>query len=426
MADHRPGVADPAGALRRPPRVFSIVLAGGEGKRLWPLTKDRAKPAVPIGGVYRLIDFVLSNLVNAEFTRIAVLTQYKSHSLDRHISQAWRLSPLLGNYVTPVPAQMRRGPRWFSGSADAIYQNFNLLGDEKPDYVLVFGADHLYRMNPRQMLAQHIASGAGVTVASVKVPTEECREFGIIETDGERITAFHEKPSRVDGLPDDPGHCRASMGNYVFTAPFLVDVLVDDAEKHTSGHDIGGDVIPRLVERGEAAVYDFERNVVPGSTDQDHGYWRDVGTLDAYYDAQMDLVSVLPMFSLYNLEWPIYSFYGPLPPAKFVFDEDGRRGFAVDSIVAPGVIVAGGTVRRSVLSPGVRVGRGAIVEGSVLLDGVEVGEGAVVRRAIIDKEVVVPPGAVIGQDPKIEARRFTVSDNGVVVVAKRQVIEPVD
>ncbi len=426
MADQRTGVADAAGALRRPPRIFSIVLAGGEGKRLWPLTKDRAKPAVPIGGVYRLIDFVLSNLVNAEFTRIAVLTQYKSHSLDRHISQAWRLSPLLGNYVTPVPAQMRRGPRWFSGSADAIYQNFNLLGDEKPDYVLVFGADHLYRMDPRQLLAQHIASGAGVTVASVKVPISECSEFGIIECEGARITSFREKPPRTDGLPGDPEHCRASMGNYVFTAALLIDALVEDAEKMTSRHDLGGDIIPRLVERGEAAVYDFDQNVVPGSTDQDHGYWRDVGTLDAYYDAQMDLVSVLPMFSLYNLEWPIYSFYGPLPPAKFVFDEEGRRGLAVDSIVAPGVIVSGGTVRRSVLSPGVRVGPGALVEGSVLLDGVEVGDGAVIRRAIIDKEVVVPPGATIGHDPRVEAKRFTVSANGVVVIAKRQVVGPPD
>ncbi len=426
MADNRSGLADRAGALRRPPRVFSIVLAGGEGKRLWPLTKDRAKPAVPIGGVYRLIDFVLSNLVNAEYTRIAVLTQYKSHSLDRHISQAWRLSPLLGNYVTPVPAQMRRGPRWFSGSADAIYQNFNLLGDEKPDYVLVFGADHLYRMDPRQLLARHIASGAGVTVAAVKVPVVESSSFGIIQSDGDRITSFDEKPARARGLPDDPDHCLASMGNYVFTAPLLIDALVEDAERQTSRHDLGGDIIPRLVQRGEAAVYDFDNNVVPGSTEQDHGYWRDVGTLDSYYDAQMDLVSVVPMFSLYNLEWPIYSFYGPLPPAKFVFDEEGRRGVAVDSIVAPGVIVSGGTVRRSVLSPGVRVGWGATVEGSVLLDGVEVGEGAVVRRAIIDKEVVVPPGAVIGQDSQLEARRFTVSDNGIVVIAKRQVVGPLD
>ena len=412
----------PATALRRPPRIFSIVLAGGEGKRLWPLTKDRAKPAVPIGGVYRLIDFVLSNLVNGEFRRIAVLTQYKSHSLDRHISQAWRLSPLLGNYVTPVPAQMRRGPRWFSGSADAIYQNFNLLGDEKPDYVLVFGADHLYRMDPRQMLAAHIQSGAGVTVAAVRVPRSESSQFGVIEADGDRIAAFHEKRTQARGLPDDPESCLASMGNYVFTAQLLVDALVEDAERKTSGHDIGGDIIPRLVERGEAAFYDFARNVVPGGTEQDRAYWRDVGTLDAYYDAHMDLISVVPMFNLYNLEWPIYSFYGPLPPAKFVFDEEHRRGVAVDSIVSPGVIVAGGVVRRSVLSPGVRVGPGAVVEDSVLLSDVEVGDGAVIRRAIIDKEVRVPAGAVIGAHPDAEARRYTVSSNGVVVVAKRQVI----
>ena len=415
----------PAGVLHNPPRVFSIVLAGGEGKRLLPLTKDRAKPAVPVGGVFRLIDFVLSNLVNAEFRRIAVLTQYKSHSLDRHVSQTWRLSPLIGNYVTPVPAQMRRGPRWFSGSADAIYQNFNLLGDEKPDYVLVFGADHLYRMDPRQMLARHIESGAGVTVAAVRVPRSQASSFGVIGCRGDRISSFEEKPASAEGLPDDPESCLGSMGNYIFTAQLLIDALVEDAETPHSHHDLGGDLIPRLVGRGEAAVYDFARNVVPGSTEQDHGYWRDVGTLDAYYDAHMDLVSVTPMFNLYNLEWPIYSFYGPLPPAKFVFDEDGRRGVALDSIVSPGVIVAGGTVRRSVLSPGVRVGSGALVEGCVLLDGVEIGDGAVVRRAIIDKEVVVPPGAIIGEDPGAEARRFTVSGNGVTVIAKRQPVTPI-
>ncbi len=415
---------DPAAALRSPPRVFSIVLAGGEGKRLWPLTKDRAKPAVPFGGVYRLVDFVLSNLVNAELRRIAVLTQYKSHSLDRHISQTWRLSPLLGNYVTPVPAQMRRGPYWFSGSADAIYQNFNLLGDEKPDYVLVFGADHLYRMDPRQMLAEHIDSGAGVTVAAVRVPRTEVTSFGIIDTDGHRITSFEEKPAQARGLADDPDRCLASMGNYIFTAQLLLEVLAEDAELQDSRHDIGGDVIPRLVARGDAAVYDFERNVVPGSTDADRGYWRDVGSLDSYYDAHMDLVSVTPMFSLYNLEWPIYSFYGPLPPAKFVFDEDGRRGVAVDSMVSPGVIVSGGTVRRSILSPGVRIGPGAMVEGCVLMDGVQVGAGAVIRRTIIDKEVVVPDGAVIGEAPEQDALRYTVSPNGVTVIAKRGTIGP--
>ncbi len=412
---------DQTRALRRPPKVFSIILAGGEGKRLLPLTKDRAKPAVPVGGVYRLIDFVLSNLVNAEFRRIAVLTQYKSHSLDRHISQTWRLSPLLGNFVTPVPAQMRRGPRWFSGSADAIYQNFNLLGDEKPDYVLVFGADHLYRMDPRQMLVQHIASGAGVTVAAVRAPRAEVRSFGVIESDGERITRFQEKPERSPGLPDDPERCLASMGNYIFTAQLLIDILGEDAERSASRHDVGGDVIPALVDRGEAAVYDFEHNVVPGSTETDRGYWRDIGTLDAYYEAHMDLISVTPMFSLYNLEWPIYSFYGPLPPAKFVFDEERRRGTALDSIVSPGVIVAGGTVRRSVLSPGVRIGEGALVEGCVLLDGVEVGAGSVLRRTIVDKEVVIPPGSAIGETPG-DRDRFAISPNGVTVIAKRQQI----
>jgi glucose-1-phosphate adenylyltransferase len=408
---------------RRPPKVFAIVLAGGEGKRLAPLTKDRAKPAVPFGGVYRLIDFALSNLVNGGYLRIAVLTQYKSHSLDRHISQTWRLSPLLGNYVTPIPAQMRRGRHWFYGSADAIYQNFNLLGDEHPDYVLVFGADHIYRMDPRQVVAHHIESGAGVTVAAIRRPRAQAPEFGVIEADGDRIVAFHEKPADPPVLSDDPENVFASMGNYVFTAQTLIDALVEDAGDETSRHDIGGDLIPRLVARGQASVYDYFRNVVPGTAERDHGYWRDVGTLDAFYDAHMDLISVHPIFNLYNQEWPIYSFYGPLPPAKFVFDEDGRRGQALDSIVSPGVIVSGGTVRRSVLSPGVRVGTGALVEGCVLMDGVEVGDGAVVRRAIIDKQVVIHAGSTIGVDQLADAGRYTVSPNGIVVIGKRDLLE---
>ena len=408
---------------RRSPRVFAIVLAGGEGKRLAPLTKDRAKPAVPFGGVYRLIDFALSNLVNGGYLRIAVLTQYKSHSLDRHISQTWRLSPLLGNYVTPIPAQMRRGRHWFSGSADAIYQNFNLLGDERPDYVMVFGADHIYRIDPRQMVAHHIESAAGVTVAAIRRPRSQSAEFGVIEADGERIVGFHEKPANPAGLADDPDSVFASMGNYVFSADTLVDALVEDAADETSRHDIGGDLIPRLVARGEAYVYDYFRNLVPGTEERDHGYWRDVGTLDAFYDAHMDLTSIHPVFNLYNQEWPIYSFYGALPPAKFVFDEDGRRGQALDSIVSPGVIVSGGTVRHSVLSPGVRVGAGALVEGSVLMEGVEVGDGAVVRRAIIDKQVVIPAGSTIGVDREADASRYTVSSNGIVVLGKREFLE---
>ena len=311
------------------PDVFGIVLAGGEGKRLAPLTADRAKPAVPFGGNYRLIDFALSNLVNAGYRQIVVLTQYKSHSLDRHISTTWRLSPLLGNYVAPVPAQMRRGPRWFSGSADAIYQNLNLLYDERPDIVAVFGADHIYRMDPRQMVDQHIESGAAVTVAALRAPLAEADQFGVIETaaDGQTITAFREKPTDAVGLADAPDKVFASMGNYVFSADALIDIVTRDADDEGSKHDMGGSIVPALVESGEAHVYDFSRNEVPGASEVERGYWRDVGTLDAFYDAHMDLISVEPEFNLYNREWPILTWPDPLPPAKFVFDDDdGRRG----------------------------------------------------------------------------------------------------
>ena len=308
--------------------VFAMVLAGGEGKRLMPLTADRAKPAVPFGGNYRLIDFALSNLVNAGYHRVVVLTQYKSHSLDRHISATWRLSPLLGNYVAPVPAQMRRGPYWFQGSADAIYQNLNLIRDERPDVTIVFGADHIYRMDPAQMVAQHIESGAKVTVAALRVPIEQANQFGIIETaaDGLTITGFHEKPQHAVGLPDAPDQVYASMGNYVFSTDTLVDVVCTDAEARESHHDMGGNIIPMLVASGRAHVYDFSANEVPGATERDRGYWRDVGTLDAFYDAHMDLISVHPVFNLYNMEWPILTMPEPLPPAKFVFAEEGRRG----------------------------------------------------------------------------------------------------
>src|ERR671935_391317 len=314
------------------PHVFAMVLAGGEGKRLAPLTADRAKPAVPFGGDYRLVDFVLSNLVNAGYLKIVVLTQYKSHSLDRHIAVTWRMSPLLGNYVTPVPAQMRRGPRWYQGSSDAIFQSLNLVHDERPEYVIVFSADHIYRMDPSQMVEEHIASGAGVTVAGIRVPISQAREFGVIETalDGRRIAAFREKPMDPVGLPDDPDQVFASMGNYVFTAEALMRAVSEDAEDPGSKHDIGGNIIPMLVARDEAEVYDFAANEVPGATERDRGYWRDVGTLDAYFDAHMDLISVHPIFNMYNAEWPIHSWIDPLPPAKFVFDEDDRRGQALD------------------------------------------------------------------------------------------------
>jgi glucose-1-phosphate adenylyltransferase len=402
------------------PKVFAIVLAGGEGKRLSPLTLDRAKPAVPFGGNYRLIDFALSNLVNAGYRRIVVLTQYKSHSLDRHISTTWRLSPLLGNYVAPVPAQMRRGPYWFQGSADAIYQNLNLLRDEKPDTVIVFGADHIYRMDPAQMVRDHIESGASVTVAALRVPIDQADQFGVIETaaDGRTITAFHEKPTHAVGLPDAPDQVYASMGNYVFSTEMLVDVVTRDAQARESSHDMGGNIVPMLVNSGSAHVYDFARNEVPGATDRDRGYWRDVGTLDAFYDAHMDLISVFPIFNLYNMEWPILTLPEPLPPAKFVFADDGRTGHALDSMVCSGVIISGASVRRSVLSPSVHLHSYAEVEGSVVFSGVEVGRNAVVRNAILDKDVVVEPGAQVGIDLEQDRKRFTVSDAGVVVVPK--------
>ena len=400
--------------------VFTIVLAGGEGKRLAPLTADRAKPAVPFGGHYRLIDFALSNLVNANYRRIVVLTQYKSHSLDRHVSTTWRLSPLLGNYVAPVPAQMRRGPRWFVGSADAIYQNFNLLNDERPEHIIVFGADHIYRMDPRQMVEQHKASGAAVTVAAIRAPIEQADQFGVIETgaDGRKISAFREKPSDAKPLPDAPDQVFASMGNYVFEADALVEALTADAADEASKHDIGGDIIPMLVDRAEADVYDFAANEVPGASARDRSYWRDVGTLDAYYDAHMDLTSIEPIFNLYNQRWPIHTWPDPLPPAKFVFDDDGRRGHAVDSMICAGVVVSGAVARRSILSPGAHLHSYAEVEDSILMQGTDVGRNAVVRRAILDKNVLVAPGAQIGVDAEADRERFTMSASGVVVIPK--------
>jgi glucose-1-phosphate adenylyltransferase len=405
-------------------KVLGIVLAGGEGKRLMPLTADRAKPAVPFGGMYRMIDFVLSNLVNGGYLKLVVLTQYKSHSLDRHIAKTWRMSTLLGNYVAPVPAQQRLGPHWFAGSADAIHQSLNLISDEQPDLVLVFGADHIYRMDPRQMVEQHLASGAGVTVAGIRQPLATADQFGVIEVgdDGRCITAFREKPTDAVGLPDAPDQVYASMGNYVFTTDVLVEAVQRDALDESSKHDMGANIIPALVDRRMAAVYDFRDNEVPGGTVRDRGYWRDVGTLDSFYEAHLDLMSTHPFFNLYNREWPIFTDQQPLPPAKTVHASEGRLGVALDSLLSPGVIVSGATVNRSVLAPGVRVHSWAQVENSVLFAGVEVGQHAVVRNAIVDKNVVIPDGAEIGVDPVLDRKRFTISDGGIVVIGKGEVV----
>ncbi|NEN06197.1 glucose-1-phosphate adenylyltransferase [Diaminobutyricibacter tongyongensis] len=403
-------------------KIFGIVLAGGEGKRLMPLTADRAKPAVPFAGQYRLIDFALSNLINSNLRQVVVLTQYKSHSLDRHVSQTWRLDGMLNSYIASVPAQQRLGKRWFSGSADAILQSLNLLRDEKPDIVVVVGADHVYRMDFAQMIDAHIESGAPATVAAIRQPIGLADQFGVIEVDSQhpdRIAAFREKPTDPVGLPDSPNEVLASMGNYVFDADALIEAVIRDGDRPDSNHDMGGDIIPDFVNRGEAGVYDFNRNDVPGSTDRDRYYWRDVGTIESFFEAHQDLISALPVFNLYNRWWPIFSQQLNSPPAKLVRDGRGSLGVTIDSIVSLGSVISGAHLERSVLGPWAKIESGAHVVDSVVFERAVIEPNAFVTRAILDKDVVVAAGASVGADPaRDRARGFTVTESGITVVGK--------
>ena len=408
-------------------RVLGIVLAGGAGKRLAPLTAERANAAVPFGGLYRLVDFALSNLVNGGISRICVLTQYKSHSLNRHLATAWGLSGLLGEYVTPVPAQQWRGPHWQVGSADAIYQSLSLLDADRPDLVVVCGADHVYRMDPVQMIDQHMAWGAGVTVAAIPVPRAEATGFGVAQTaaDGHCIEAFLEKPANPPGRPGQPDEALASMGIYVFDPGVLIEALHKDAADDDSQHSIGADIIPRLARERTAHAYDFRHNQVPGAGASDRCYWREVGTIDSHFNAHMDLCAVNPAFNLYNDRWPILTRVSCQPPAKFVHEDGDRAGRAVNSVVSNGVIISGALVRESVLSPGVRVDDWATVERSVVMHNTRIEQRAVVRDAILDKNVVVPAGAAVGVDKEHDrARGFVVSVGGVTVVGKGQQVTP--
>ncbi len=407
---------------QRKPKTLGMILAGGRGERLYPLTKERAKSAVPFGGRWRIIDFVLSNFVNSGFFQIKVLTQFKSESLNQHIVRVWRLASILDQYVESVPAQMRTGPEWFKGSADAVYQNLNLVLDEKPDYVCIFGGDHIYKIDVAQMLEYHMSKGADVTVACKPYPVGEAHQYGIIEADENmRVLDFQEKPPAPKPMPKDPGRALVSMGIYIFTTRSLVDAVTGDAMRDQSDHDFGKNIIPSLVPSARVFAYDFLTNKVPGEIEGQVGYWRDVGRIDSYYQANMDLVAVTPTLNLYNEEWPIRSAPTSLPPAKFVFaDEEPRRmGMALDSLVAEGCILSGGEINHCILFPRVRINSYAFVQDSVLMHGVNVGRYCRIQRAIIDMNVNIPPKMEIGYDLDLDRKRgFTVTESGIVVVPK--------
>jgi len=400
-------------------RVLAFVLAGGKGTRLYPLTKERAKPAVPFGGKYRIIDFVLSNLINSGIYSIYVLIQFKSQSLLQHLRDAWRFAGLLkSQFIIPVPAQMRSaGETWYQGTADAIFQNVNLIEQADPHVVVIFGADHIYRMNIRDMIEFHERKRADVTVAAIPAPRRHAREFGVIEAapDG-RILGFHEKRADAPHIPGDPERVFASMGNYIFSTRVLLQELYQDAANEHSTHDFGRDILPSLIGRAAVYAYDFQTNVIPGEPPGKPPYWRDVGTIDAYYEANMDIRAVEPELNLYNRQWPLITAGYSDPPAKTVFDEEGRRGQAINSVVAGGTILSGGTVRDSVIGRYVHVHSGALVESSIIFDGCDIGRGARIRRAILDKNTRVPEGATIGYDLEHDRKYHHVTESGIVVV----------
>ena len=400
-------------------RVLGIVLAGGKGTRLYPLTRERAKPAVPFGGKYRIIDFVLSNFINSGIYSVYVLTQFRSQSLLQHLSEGWQFGGMLKTqFVIPVPAQMRSpGEDWYRGTADAIYQNVNLIEQADPHLVVIFGADHIYRMNIREMVEYHMQKRAQVTVAAIPVEREHSVEFGVIETNEDSLVAgFHEKNPNAPTMPGDPNRVYASMGNYIFSTRPLLEQLYADAEREDSSHDFGRDILPRMIGKYAMYAYDFQTNRIPGDPPGAPVYWRDVGTLDAYFDASMDLRAVSPVLNLYNRQWPLRTAGYSDAPAKFIFDSEGRRGTALDSIVSGGTILSGGMVRGSVLGRGVRVHSGAYVEDSIIFDNCDIGRRAKVRRAILDKNVKVPEEATIGYDLEEDRKRYYVTDSGIVVV----------
>jgi glucose-1-phosphate adenylyltransferase len=398
-----------------------MIMAGGEGSRLYPLTRERAKPAVPFGGKYRLIDFVLSNFLNSKMYSIYVLTQFKSQSLTEHLQEGWRFSSILkDHFILPVPAQKRTGESWYQGTADAIYQNINLIKGHGYDLVAVFGADHIYRMDIRQMVDFHLQNNAEMTVSALPVKVHEARDFGVIQVDaGQRIIGFQEKPEHPQSIPGRPEEAYASMGNYIFNTDFMVNALYEDAADENSSHDFGKDILPRVYPEKPVFAYDFRANIIPGSSSQDVGAWRDVGTIKAFWEANMDLRNVKPMFNLYNSDWPIRTTLYEGPPAKFVFNEDGRRGQAVNSIVSEGSIISGGIVQDSVIGRDVYIDSGAAIINSLIMDRVKIGKNCKINMAIIDKDVDIPEGVSIGYNLEEDKKRFFVDEESNIIVISK-------